>query len=275
MIPLLIPSGRPLVVFTDLDGTLIDHHTYDPRESLAAVRILDQRGAALVFCSSKTFAEQIFLQQQIGICQPFIFENGSAAAVPGGFFAETAYQATQREAAYDIVRFAHAGAAELRAVLAGFKGLKGFADVSDAELAAATGLSGAALQRARERRFTETLLSPLDETTAGSLTRMLRPAGFTLSRGGRFYTVQSARVNKGKAVCWMMDIFRRTSPQIPFFAAVGDSPNDARMLETVDLPFLVQGPDRTWAKMDIPHLIKIDAVGPAGFSAAVQMLSNA
>ncbi|MBK7940021.1 MAG: HAD hydrolase family protein [Lewinellaceae bacterium] len=98
MMHLPVPARRPLVVFTDLDGTLIDHHTYGIEGSREAMRKLAGRNAPLVFCSSKTFAEQVHLQRALGIFQPFIFENGSAAAVPRGFFPEKMYAATRREA---------------------------------------------------------------------------------------------------------------------------------------------------------------------------------
>lgn len=267
-----VPLNQPIVVFTDLDGTLIDHHTYSPRGSMEAVQALARRGAPLVFCSSKTFAEQTFIQEQIGIHQPFIFENGSAAAIPPGYFPEQSYTPTLREAGWDVTVFAHAGIAELRAVLARFPELKSFADATDAELHAATGLEADALPRARARRFTETLLTVPDEAAATRLREALQGEGFTLSRGGRFYTVQSGRVHKGAAVRWAMDLFARHFAQKTCFAAVGDSPNDLHMLEVVDLPFLVQRPGGSWAAADIPHLIRVGAGGPKGFSEAVRML---
>jgi mannosyl-3-phosphoglycerate phosphatase family protein len=272
MISFPVPKDQPLVVFTDLDGTLIDHHNYSIEGSREAIRKLADREATLVFCSSKTFAEQVYLQQQIGIDQPFIFENGSAIAIPVGFFPTKKYSALPTEQGYELVIFAHADAAALQSILRPFKTIKGYANATDVELSAATSLSGGGIQRARERGFTETLLTPLTEIQASQIASQLKPFGFTLSRGGRFYTVQSDSVSKGKAVQWMMEIFREETVQSPYFAAMGDSPNDVSMLEVVELPFLVQKPDHTWADVEIPQLIKVEGVGPAGFSAAVQML---
>ena len=272
MIALPLTTDQPLVVFTDLDGTLIDHHSYGIAGSLAAIRKLAERKAPLVFCSSKTFAEQIHLQRQIGLKLPFIFENGSAVAIPDGFFPGKFYSATRKEQGFDLVVFAHAEATVLRTALSNISGIQGYSKASDAELSAATSLSGAFLHRARERWFTETLLSRLDAAQVVRINTLLKPEGFVLSRGGRFYTVQSDTVNKGKAVEWMKGIFRQTRTQAPCFAAIGDSPNDAPMLEVVDLPFLVQRPDHTWADLSLPTLIKLKGIGPEGFSTAVRML---
>ncbi len=267
-----IPKQQPLVLFTDLDGTLIDHDTYGAEGSRKAMRLMAERMATLVFCSSKTFAEQLYLQQQLDIKQPFIFENGSAIAIPTGFFSESRYKAVGHEEGYDLVVFAHAGIEEIYARLSLFPEAKGYASASDIELAAATGLHGIALQFARERRYTETLLAPKDEKAAMLLSEGLKGTGFSLSRGGRFYTMQSEGVDKGKAVKWMMEIFRQENAQAPCFAATGDSFNDVPMLEVVEFPFLVQGPDQSWANIEIPNLIRIEGVGPAGFSAAVERL---
>ncbi|WP_373549958.1 HAD-IIB family hydrolase [Haliscomenobacter sp.] len=272
MIPLPISTDRALVLFTDLDGTLIDYHTYDTRESEGALRRLVDRSVPLVFCSSKTFTEQSDLQGQLGMRQPFIFENGSAVAIPDGFFPKKMYTAARREGGYDVVVFAHADAVSLGTALEQIGGLKGYKYASDAELSAATGLSGDALLRARERWFTETLLSPLNGERFFEVENLLQAMGYSLSRGGRFFTVQSAQVNKGKAVLWMMELFRQSHAQGVVFAAIGDSPNDVPMLEVVDIPFLVQRPDHSWAALEIPHMISIDAIGPSGFDTAVKLL---
>jgi mannosyl-3-phosphoglycerate phosphatase family protein len=270
-----LPPAQPLVVFTDLDGTLIDHHDYSPEGSREAMKLLAERDVPLVFCSSKTFAEQIFLQKQLGLAQPFIIENGSAVAVPRGYFTSKPIRFLKPyrfEEGYEIFSLAHADSTALRSELAHFQNIKGFSDASNDELAAATGLAGDALQRARARWFTETLLTPLEAGQVEFLNKKLGESGFVLSRGGRFFTVQSAQTDKGKAVRWLADVFRKNMETEPVFAATGDSPNDAPMLAAVDFPFLVQKPGGVWTDLEIPGLIKVEGVGPAGFSAAVRRL---
>lgn len=272
MMTLPDPKSRPLVVFTDLDGTLIDHQTYSPAGSMAAVRRLVQAGIPLVFCSSKTFAEQVFIQEQIGILQPFILENGCAAAIPHGFFPPDLYSPSRRQGNWDIVVFAHADVTEIYHLLAPMPEIKGFATTEDAEMSAATGLVSDDLGRARSRWFTETILTKFDEKSRALLDDTLQAYGFCMVKGGRFYTIQSARANKGNAVRWMMEIFCHDASEKPCFAAVGDSPNDIPMLEVVDVPFLVRRFDGQWVSSEIPHLIRLEAAGPAGFTEAVSLL---
>lgn len=276
------------MLFTDLDGTLIDHHTYSADAAQRALHRLNQHGVPLVFCSSKTFSEQIYLQHELGISQPFILENGSAVAVPKGYFKTLpdfprpapVPPSTRKEReksahtgqTHELYIFTHTDASSIRVELAHFQGIKGFSTALDAELSAATGLTGESLHRARERWFTETLLTTPDGEQFAVLQKKLAEKGWTLSRGGRFFTVQSAQVDKGKAVQWLKEVFRQNVPANPLFAAIGDSSNDAPMLAAVDFPFLVQKHDGAWVDLEIPGMKKIDAIGPTGFLRAVKML---
>lgn len=271
------PLHKSLVVFTDLDGTLIDHHTYSAEGAKEALRLLANHGVPVIFCSSKTFSEQRFLQQQLGITHPFILENGSAIAIPRGYFPRAVlkrYDLVTDVSGYEIFRLAHTDAPDVRAILGDFEGIKGFADVSDSELESVTGLSGDALQRARERWFTETLVTPLNTEKAKEMADKLDASGFILSRGGRFYTIQSERADKGKAVRWLAEVYRQTMPLPPVLAGFGDSPNDISMLASVDYAFLVQRHDGNWMDMALPGIKKIEGIGAEGFSAAVNLLLN-
>lgn len=295
MTHLPISPGRPLVLFTDLDGTLLDHFSYSAEVVRETLQLLDRFGIPVIFCSSKTFYEQIHLQGELGITHPFVMGNGSVVAVPRGYFPtppampvpkgrkdmEHAPQPAilgevpavgEIEQAHDFYTFAHTDAHAMRMELAQLQGIKGFSAATDAELSAATGLSGDALKRARNPWFTETLLTQLDAEQLAVLRKNLEEKGWTLSRGGRFFTVHSAQVDKGKAVKWLQEAFRQNMPEQPLFAAIGDSPNDAPMLAAVDFPFLVQKHNGTWADIELPDLTRIESIGPTGFLAAVKIL---
>jgi len=75
------------IVFTDLDGTLLDHHTYDYSPALPALAKLQERQIPLVFCTSKTAAEMIPFRTEIENVDPFIVENGGGTYIPESYFA--------------------------------------------------------------------------------------------------------------------------------------------------------------------------------------------
>jgi HAD superfamily hydrolase (TIGR01484 family) len=70
------------IIFTDLDGTLLDHTTYGWKEAVPALDICRRRGVPVVFASSKTRAEMDVLRRRMSLSDPFISENGGGVFFP-------------------------------------------------------------------------------------------------------------------------------------------------------------------------------------------------
>ena len=77
---------KSLLVFTDLDGTLLDHHSYSWAPASQALSRIAKRDIPLILSSSKTRGEILKLRRQLHNRHPFIVENGSAVYVPAGYF---------------------------------------------------------------------------------------------------------------------------------------------------------------------------------------------
>lgn len=76
-------ADRPrLLVFSDLDGTLLDANDYDWSPAQPALDRLANAGIPLVLSSSKTAAEMAWLQAAMGLHLPAIVENGAAVVLP-------------------------------------------------------------------------------------------------------------------------------------------------------------------------------------------------
>ena len=254
-------------MFTDLDGTLIDHHTYSPSVSKKALKKLAEKNIPVIFCSSKTFSEQLHLQQNMGISHPFIIENGSAIAIPKGYFRNQSADAMQISENHDLIILAKKKASDIQHVLKkineDFKlNLFGYSQSNDITISATTGLKGKAVHRAKERRFTESLFS---ERPSLEALKMFDSFGLCTLQGGRFLTIQDKDVDKGKAVRFVADMFHDLWGEIPLTVGIGDSPNDEPFLKVVDRPFLVQKHDGSWADVKADNLLQIEAIGPKGF----------
>jgi predicted mannosyl-3-phosphoglycerate phosphatase (HAD superfamily) len=78
------PGTMKQIIFTDLDGTLLDSKTYSYEKSLAVINRLKESGIPIIFCSAKTRAEQEVYRRELGLFHPFVVENGGAVFIPRG-----------------------------------------------------------------------------------------------------------------------------------------------------------------------------------------------
>jgi mannosyl-3-phosphoglycerate phosphatase len=260
-----------VVVFTDLDGTLLDHDTYSYAKALPAMKHLLQRAVPIVFCSSKTRAEQEIYRQELGLFHPFIVENGGAIFVPEGYF-PFKFDCNRTEDGYLIIELGIAYC-DVRRILGQIKtehkaNFVGFGDMTDREVSDETGLDLNAARRAKQREYAETLklVGPPDEIS--KVLNAIKAAGLSYTRGGRFYEVMGPN-DKGKATKILIDLFQKKLGTLRT-VAIGDSLNDLPMLMAVDVPLLVQRPDGNWETLGIPNLCRVEGVGPEGWSRAVE-----
>ncbi|AMX04510.1 mannosyl-3-phosphoglycerate phosphatase [Enterobacter asburiae] len=74
-----MPSLRDtLLIFSDLDGSLLDIHTYEWQPAMPWLDRLMDNQVPVILCSSKTAAEMLDLQLDLGLeGLPFIAENGA------------------------------------------------------------------------------------------------------------------------------------------------------------------------------------------------------
>jgi predicted mannosyl-3-phosphoglycerate phosphatase (HAD superfamily) len=69
---------KALIVFTDLDGCLLDSETYAHDAAQTALASLAAEGHTLVPCSAKTRSEMGLVARELQLADPFIVENGGA-----------------------------------------------------------------------------------------------------------------------------------------------------------------------------------------------------
>ena len=268
-------GGVRRVIYTDLDGSLIDHHTYSYEVAQPLVRKLNAAGIPLVFVSSKTRAEQEVYRRGLGVTGPFIAENGGAIFIPRGYFSFP-YEYQREVAGYGVIELARPYA-EIRQKLEAIRekyglSLRGYGDMDTAEVARITGLDTAQAGLAKKREYQETLnLVGSDEEIKTILARVAE-AGLSYSRGGRFYGVMDGS-DKGRAVRMLTDMFRKKLGRVETIG-VGDSGNDMPMLVVVDRPVLVQKPGGLWQDMALANLYRVDGIGPQGWVKAVAELTE-
>jgi mannosyl-3-phosphoglycerate phosphatase family protein len=258
-----------MIIFSDLDGTLLDHHTYAWQAAAPALGKLAELKVPLILCSSKTRVEMLPLQRDMGISGPMICENGGGVFAPLGHFITASGEWRDMENGWVMLAIGMP-IAELRRRFAGFKErfkARGFSDMSDEEVAGLTGLSPGLAALARRREFNEPVLLPDMSASYSAFAQAAQDAGLQVTRGGRFVHLLGGG-DKGKAVTLVSGLYQDHDQELSTMA-LGDAPNDAAMLRRVDKPVLVARPDGSHADLDITALVKTAGVGPAGWNQAV------
>jgi len=268
-----------IIVFSDLDETLLDRETYLWKPAERAIEALRKREAALVLVTSKTIAEARSLHEELGFEDPFVFENGGGIAFHKGTPLGEHLLSSQSE----IVEFHRRDLAVLAfgtryealvkslAEISTEVGtpLLGFSAMSLEEVAMATGLPTEQAAKARVRLFDEPFMIPQGSTfLEAEIQDAAIRRGLKAVRGGRFWHLIGHK-GKGKAVSILMEGFRKRYGDLVTIG-LGDSPNDFPFLQLVDIPvFLGQGL-RRGAASDLPERTRrYDAPGPKGWNQAV------
>jgi predicted mannosyl-3-phosphoglycerate phosphatase (HAD superfamily) len=84
-----MPSNK-VVVFTDLDGTLIDTNTGEyGKNTDELIDTIKENNIPLVLASAKTLVEQNKIREDLDLTDPFIVENGRAIIIPKDYFADS------------------------------------------------------------------------------------------------------------------------------------------------------------------------------------------
>lgn len=266
-----------MVIYTDLDGTLIDFENYSYEITAPLVRKLESNGIPVVFCSSKTRVEQAFYRQEIKVQSPFITENGSAVFIPKDFFSfEFSYQRIIE--GYYVIELGVAREEILAKIDAARTEsgaeIYGYNDLELEEIAQILKLPEEASQRASSRDYSETLIK--GDKTADNFKKMkeiLKKDGLACTAGGKFHTVISNKSDKGNAVRVLHALFEKHYGSA-ISIGLGDSANDKPLLAAVDKPFLVQKPGNWWDEIEVPNLVKVDGIGPEGWVKAVSELTG-
>lgn len=262
------------VIFSDLDGTFIDHETYSYEAALPAFRLTQERGVPLVFVSSKTRAEIELLIQRLGINEPFISENGGAIFVPRDYF-EFDFEWDLEVGPYQVIELG-TPYPRLRDALIEARNNSncpavGFGDMSPEDVSLDTGLDIESAILAKKREYDEAFRLECPPDRAQGFFEGLLKKGLTVTRGGRYYHVMGEN-DKGRAVHILSGIYRRRWPNLRTIG-LGDSLNDEPMLRAVDQPILVQKPGEIYDKdVDFEGLMRAGGVGPEGWNLAVKKI---
>ncbi len=266
------PLMSRLVIFTDLDGSLLDATTYSFDAAREALETLRARRIPLVLVSSKTRAEIEPIRLQLENHHPFICENGGGVFIPNGYF-PFPLEGTSARADYQVVEFG-TPYSKLRAVLKEVQEavgcqLRGFEDMPVEEIAERTGLTPAQAALAKQREYDEPFILVGSATPAERVIHEIEIRKFHCTTGGRFFHL-IGDTDKGRACRHLINCYRRMYKSHVGTLGIGDSLNDLPMLAEVDRPVLIQKSDGSYdPDIHLAQLIRVPGVGPVGWNRAI------
>lgn len=244
-----------IMVFTDLDGTFLDHKTYDYTPALPALKRLHAISSKVIPTTSKTLSELNCLKLPLGET-PQIAENGMVVSDGGQHHAiGKNYQ--------EIIAFITNLPIYIR------EHIKGFHDISIEEVISLTSLTKENAQRAKERLGSEPFLWSGGKEGMNELNHLASAQGLSITQGGRFYHLMGAKSGKADAVKSYLNGTENT-----ISIALGDGPNDAGMLAAVN--YGVKIPNGEGNSFDVINpegdIIEAPLPGPEGWNAAINDL---
>lgn len=256
---------KKLIFYTDLDGTLLNHHDYCWQDAASTITRLKELGHPIVFNTSKTLKEVQLLQKETDIHDPFVIENGGAVWIPENYF--------QGEPGRLIVlgKDSQTILDKIEPLRAKYK-FESFSQMSLERIAELTDLSLDDASMSSQRLCSEPLIWEDDEGKIDQFQKELKEMNFDLLKGGRFFHITGFS-GKGDALDFLHKMYKNEHPATEVVSvALGDSPNDLSMLEQAEIAVVIPRADNTHMKPRNEKIIYAESKGALGWSVSVQKI---
>jgi mannosyl-3-phosphoglycerate phosphatase len=266
------------IIFTDIDGTLIDIYSGKFEGTDRLVKKLAKMGIPVILCSAKTRSEQEYIRNKLRLSDPFIIENGGAVVIPDGYFDEFEISVPRiRRNGYSLIEIG-GHSIEIRKRLARIReelqiNFKGTTDMALNEIRKKVQIPLPFARRMSKREYGETILE-IDPSDLDRLAKVCTRTGLKVIHGGRYTDITQGN-DKGKATRILIDLFRRKyQPRRTIFVGLGDSENDLPMLKLMDIPVLVQKANGSWCDSKIKNLVRSTGIGPKGWKNSFNLITT-
>ncbi len=269
----MLHARKPLL-FSDLDGTLLDRDTYSFSEATEALGRIADLGIPLVLATSKSRAEVELYRQRLSNEQPFIVENGAAGFIPAGYFPQLP-PSLPRRGDYFVIELGIPRPAVKR-VLDILKervpvSLRGFSDLTPEEVADLSNLSVEEAKLSMMREYTEPFIAEktLEEDLVARIRDTTKEFGLKLTAGEKFLHLSGPH-SKGELVRRLITLFEAKLGDV-LTVGLGDGKNDIEMLAECQIAVVLKKKNGSLDEdilRSVPHARPFEA-GPAGWNKAV------
>ena len=230
-----------IFIFTDLDGSLLNHNNFEFKEIKDFILNCISNGIKIIPNTSKTEKEiQVFIEQ-LGQNLPFVIENGAAIH--------------NLDLVHPKIKFKNNSIIFSRSLSEIFEQFKKnipidfqkrcffLKDMSFIEQMKILGLNKKYLPFALNRYYSMPLVFEGSKEIKNEFTSLLKTIGMKLHEGGRVYNI-SDDCSKGKAMTTLIEILENDLDYKTHTIVIGDSPNDISMLKVCDQPCVIPLPNK-------------------------------
>ena len=269
-----------LIIFTDMDGSLLDHETYSHEPADEVLAWLRSNQIPVVPCTSKTRAEMLVLSEELALVHPFVVENGAAIYMPPAYFPNL-LSLPNDVTGLQVKKFTHSRA-HWQAILANVPVHLNDAFVTFEALGVEgimqlTGLGVDEARRASQREFGEPLKWLGNEEQLQQFKRYIDSQQGKLLEGGRFIHL-SGDCDKGQALLWLVEQFHQHANNKNIVSvALGDSQNDVAMLSAADYAVVIKSQTHEFPKLEDKnqqHVYYTSHHGPVGWKEGIMHVLN-
>jgi mannosyl-3-phosphoglycerate phosphatase len=263
------------LIFTALEGALLDPRTGSFAEAEEALSELERRHIPMILVTSRTRAEIEPLRRKLEHSHPFITESGGGIFFPDGYF-NLKIPGAERSGRYLCVALGRPYK-EVCAALDDISeesgvGVTGFHHMSSREIAENTGLKPRDAGLARDREFEEPFFfTSADEQGVARFVTAAREHGYDARPGQTFWHFSSG-CDAARAVRSLTQLFRDATRTKLRAVGIGAATEDLRWLRAMDQAVLLPGRPSDSEHSNANELRNIapgEAPGPAGWSTAI------
>ena len=258
-------ANHKVLIFTDLDGSLLDRDTFKFDKISKYIKDLISKGIFIIPNSSKTKVEIEKFNNDLDEDLPFVVENG--ASIYNLNLINTSFPekiSLSREINEIIEIFDNKISSKYKSKCKFIKDLK-----SDKQ-SEIFGLPKDKVKLAINREYTIPLIFDGSKIQKTDLFKSVNNIGLSLQEGGRVINLCD-KISKSKAMKNVVKIFKKISKEKLITIGVGDNFNDLDMLKNSDIPCLVFNDKFTMEKINIDNCIVSKKPAPEGWEEVVKL----
>ncbi len=269
------------IISTDLNGTLLDHNTYSFHKAAQALECCCDQNIPIIFNTSKTFAQTVPITRQLDNSHPFVVENGAAIYVAKDYFSDETlvYLESVDLKLVDIGEFwvivYGSKTIEIRKKLSDLSQQFKFeheADVSAEDIAIIGHLPLSHARQIKLREFSELIVWQDSDEQLKQFKETLKQLQLTCMINGSLVYVFGQH-DKAAPLRTLKQLYEKQNQQAPTLIALGDSENDAPMLNFADVAIIVDSPvHQNLILEDHANMIRAKFPGPIGWNDAILTL---